>query len=459
MKKYLIRAGFTPFDNFTPEYILENIKLLGNNSGNMLYAYSVWRTLMTEDCELTPTQYKYTYTDSEVDEINATYSAFIIPLANAFRNDFQKELIGLTSFIKRLKMPVYVIGVGINFPYEPDFNSNYPFDDTVKAFVSAVLEKSSIIGVRGALTVKYLEGLGFKEDKHVMAIGCPSMYTFGEKLSIREPNITKDSKIVFNHSTQAPDNVLALTRRTLEQFPNHTMILQTAKEFTFTYSGASYMYKSDKDFPCKLVSDSLYIDNKIRFFINEPSWLDFVKNSDFSFGPRLHGNIAAVISGTPSLMLPKDARMRELSDYHNLTCAKVDEITEQTNMLDLIEKADFNAPLKVQSDNFARYVDFLNKNGIEHIYKDDNNPKNTPFDKKIADIKFNGGIGTLYGCDRIEMAKRLDNFFKINWEKTTGLEKRVKRLRKQAGETDGMRRMLESRPVKFALKLKNLIKK
>lgn len=69
------------------------------------------------------------------------------------------ELNELTSFVKKLKIPCYVIGVGLKESYEPDFSQPKPQDEAVKKFVTAVLEKSNCIGVRGELTGKYLETL------------------------------------------------------------------------------------------------------------------------------------------------------------------------------------------------------------------------------------------------------------------------------------------------------------
>ncbi|WP_353853509.1 polysaccharide pyruvyl transferase family protein [Tetragenococcus halophilus] len=44
--------------------------------------------------------------------------------------------------------------------------------------------------------------------------------------------------------------------------------------------------------------------------MNAKSWIDFLKKPDLAVGSRLHGNITATIAGTPSLLIPKDARMR-----------------------------------------------------------------------------------------------------------------------------------------------------
>lgn len=56
---------------------------------------------------------------------------FIIPLANAFREDFVEELRNLTKLIRKLKIPCVVIGVGVQADYEPDFNKTNIFDKDV----------------------------------------------------------------------------------------------------------------------------------------------------------------------------------------------------------------------------------------------------------------------------------------------------------------------------------------
>src|SRR5699024_1121355 len=131
-----------------------------------------------------------------------------------------------TKLIKKLKIPVVVTGVGLRAPFEPKLNEGFPFDEDVKAFVSAVLEKSSIIGLRGEITSQYLTKLGFKEGVDHTVIGCPSMYAFGRELKIRDTNITKESKIAINNSKLSPKNVIDFMQRNLHEYPNHYFIPQ-----------------------------------------------------------------------------------------------------------------------------------------------------------------------------------------------------------------------------------------
>lgn len=177
---------FPPLETFdAPQMILNNS--IRGNVGNLVNAYGVFRTLMTEGTTITPDYYKTNHNNADL--INEKYDYYIIPLADAFRKEFVHTLRRYTKLIKKLKIPVVVIGVGLRASYEPNLDEGFPFDDDANSFVSAVLEKSSIIGVRGEITAKYLSKLGFREEIDHMVIGCPSMYTFGNELKIRNTNI------------------------------------------------------------------------------------------------------------------------------------------------------------------------------------------------------------------------------------------------------------------------------
>lgn len=107
-----MRSGMTPFDNFTPSKVIGQGSI-GGNSGNLVYAYSIYRALMTEDTEIDSTYYRLDYTDKEIDKINEEYDLFVMPLADGFREGFEEKLKAHTRLVRRLKIPVIVIGVGL----------------------------------------------------------------------------------------------------------------------------------------------------------------------------------------------------------------------------------------------------------------------------------------------------------------------------------------------------------
>lgn len=450
----------SPLDNFDAPYIMAN-NSIGGNVGNLVYAYSVFRTLMTEDTMITPDYYNYD--PNRADEINEKYDAYVIPLADAFRKDFVPTLRKYTQLIKKLKIPVYVIGVGLRAPFEPKLDEGFPFDEDVKAFVSAVLEKSNIIGLRGGITSEYLTRLGFREGVDHMVIGCPSMYAFGRELNIRDTNITKDSMVCVNSSRLSPDNVLDFITRGMEEFPNHYFIPQWMKELKLTYAGAPPIAESDGRYPVRM-SDPTYMNNRVRFFLNVPTWLDFIGQADLSFGARLHGNITATIAGTPSILIPKDARMRELAEYHQLTQVWGNDLTDDMKLSDIIEKADFQQPAKIQSKNFDNYINFLDKNDIDHIYKNNIERTSAPLDAKVAEIEHLPPVSPISGCSLEETVERLEKYYALEEAKNSRTlkvekDKEVKDLKKKLNEKDKIikhqKGTLNRKAVRLALKTAN----
>jgi len=453
MKNIIIRAGMSPLDTFDAPHILLN-NSIGGNVGNLVYQYSVFRTLMTEGTTITPDYYDYD--PKYADEINEKYDCYIIPLADAFRKDFVPSLRKYTKLIKKLKIPVVVIGVGLRAPFEPKLNEGFPFDKDVKEFVSAVLEKSSTIGLRGQITSDYLTRLGFREGVDHTVIGCPSMYSFGRELKIRETNITKESTICVNSSRLSPKHVLDFITRGMEEFPNHYFIPQWLKELKLAYLGAPPIAKPSSNYPVKM-SDATYMDNKVRYPLNVPSWLDLMKQADLSFGARLHGNIAATIAGTPSIIIPKDARMRELAEYHQLTYVWANDITEKTTLSELVEKSDFQKPARRQGENFDNFINFLNKNNLNHIYKDTLAPSNVPLDEKIAKTQLQPAISPISGCSLEETVARWEKYFPLEEEKNN---QKMADLQNKVAEKDKVIKkhqgMMNRKAVKLALKTANM---
>ncbi len=439
MKRILIRAGATPFDNLSAEDILlssYNIvdygnNAIGNNNGNMLYAYSVMRTIMKDDSHvLDADHYRYEniiVSDEEIDYVNNTYDMYIIPLANAFRYKFRNSLQNLTNFIERIRIPVVVIGIGVGNMQEFERNT-----DAITAFVKAVLDKSALIGLRGNRTLKALTSLGFREDKEVTAIGCPSAYTFGPTIKVREPKLTRFGKIVFNDNIRAKGQVHDFLFRSMAGRRNAWYMPQMIEELKELYLGAATTpaenaiptYPSSIDHP-------YFRRGKSKFFTNIPSWMDFVSDADFSIGARMHGNVIPILAGTPSLFFMVDSRMRDMLEYHHYPYIKQKYIYDDTRLEVLVEKKfNYTKFYEYQQRNFDHYLDFLRINGVPSIYDDGASPKRgeAPFDKKIKTIDFHPGVAPINSCTRKEMTARWNSYYPKETELITALRRDAREL-------------------------------
>ncbi|EOS8068860.1 polysaccharide pyruvyl transferase family protein [Enterococcus lactis] len=413
MKKMLVRSGQAPWDIVDPVEMMKR-DTIGRNVGNFVYAYSVFRNLYSEDVDLVSDNYS---TDiKKADYINENYDAYVLPLANGFRQSFIPTLRRYTALIKKLKIPVYVIGIGVQAPYEIDVKKGFSFDNDVKEFVSTVLDHSSMLGLRGQITSDYLSALGFKEGRDHTVIGCPSMYTFGDNINIRSLNLTSESKINTSLTPSASQNVVSFIHSLFDNYENACYIPQDTEELVMAYSGAP-MYGGTAfqaktfDYPSSINSKE-YKEDRMKFFLSAKTWFDHVKQSDFNIGTRLHGNIVSTINGTPSISIPIDARMRELTEYHNLTRILPNEIKEDDKLEDLIDRVDFRSAEKVHHRNFENFVSFLDENKIIHTYRENTPGVPKHLDKRLENTDLLPPVTSITGVTSVsEIQKRISHGF------------------------------------------------
>lgn len=143
--------------SYLPEKEAVMNNLVNGNSGNMIFAHSICRTLMVEDMQIDTIRMSEDVSDEDIERINSEYESFVIPLANAFHPDFIPEMNRLTSMIRRLSIPCVVVGVGIQKRVTED--SAEVFADASKEFIKAVLEHSAVVGLRGEMTAVFLKKL------------------------------------------------------------------------------------------------------------------------------------------------------------------------------------------------------------------------------------------------------------------------------------------------------------
>lgn len=182
-QRLLLRSGKSPYDVVPVEEALEQ-DVIATNSGNLIFSDATHKILETPRTEVVSNGIR---TDvSAAGRINEEFDAFVIPLANAFRPSFEAQLKRLTRLIEKLRIPVVVVGVGAQAGLGYNAARLKGIEPAVRAFVSAVLDRSASIGVRGEFTEKYLNDLGFRD---VEVIGCPSLFLYGKELTVtkKEP--------------------------------------------------------------------------------------------------------------------------------------------------------------------------------------------------------------------------------------------------------------------------------
>lgn len=389
MRKILLRAGKVPFEYVDQITTLEN-NLIANNSGNMFFAQSVYKSLYAPDVHIDVNG--YTTRPEDAERINAEYDAFVIPLANAFRPGFLKQLELLTKLVRKLRIPCVVVGVGAQTNLDLAILKESPIDDAVRRFASAVLDRSSSIGVRGEITREYLARLGFHD---VEVIGCPSMYMNGGEIDVKKrvSAIDENSRLAINFTQRMRPAVCDLFRRTWRKYQNSTYVMQDKSDYELLYWGKAISgVKTGDAFPDKR-THPLLLQGKALLHIDVETWIESMRSFEFSFGTRIHGNVAAVLGGTPGFVVAHDSRTLELAQFFDIPHISAKAVNDRTDAAQLYADASYERLAKKLPIRFENYIRFLQRNGLKPSLGEQ---YGFPFDERMAKTSFPGPVRPIY---------------------------------------------------------------
>lgn len=398
MRRILLRSFKDPFRAATAEETLAK-NLIGDNVGNLVFSQATYRLLATRDTEVSTSR----LSKANAQRINARYDHLVIPLANAFRVSFLSALDGLSDLIEQLTIPVSVVSVGAQATVEGSYKDAADVAPSVRRFVRAVLDRSPSIGVRGEFTRDYLRDLGFG-DEHVEVVGCPSLYMFGPNLSVKRKleSLTERSRIALNVSPYVK-SVGSIAIDHAQRYPNLTYLAQNRDTLALLLHGAypdvNHRKNAALGVPVSL-EHPLIREDRVRFFLDPYTWITTLADYDFSFGTRIHGNIVAVLAGTPGLVLAHDSRTLELAKYHHIPWRR---LTPEVRLdaAELYAEADWEPMNAAHSSNWERFAAFLSKHGLRHVYEDGDG--GAEFDAALAAVDFPPPVRTLMGAEPEEL--------------------------------------------------------
>ncbi|HET9381886.1 MAG TPA: polysaccharide pyruvyl transferase family protein [Streptomyces sp.] len=389
-KRVLLRSGKSPYDVVPVEEALHR-DVIATNSGNLIFSDAAHKILQTPGTEVVSNGIR---TDvAAAGRINEEYDAFVVPLANAFRPSFEPQLKRLTRLIGRLRIPVVVLGVGAQTGLDYDPARLKPMEPAVRAFVSAVLDRSASIGVRGEFTEQYLKDMGFRD---VELIGCPSLFLYGKDLTVDKgvPELTAEARVAVNasHNAVQKQGMGKIIERAHARYPNLRYIGQNL-------SDARQLHWRDLSDPNARVTampthpgHPMYREDKVRLYIDPVTWIDDLRAFDYSFGSRIHGNIAALLAGTPATVLCGDSRTLELCRYFEIPHRRLDRLSGDgdADPARLYEEADFGALTGNHARRFERFTAFLDRNGLENTFT--HGDCGAAFDERVRSLTFPPGV-------------------------------------------------------------------
>ncbi|MEW2087963.1 polysaccharide pyruvyl transferase family protein [Streptomyces sp. NPDC006682] len=427
-RRILLRSGKSPFDVASLEQSLHR-DVFATNAGNLIFSDAAHKLLTTSRAEVFSNGIR---TDpSAADRINEEFDVFVVPLANAFRPTFERPLKRMTQLIKKLRIPVVVLGVGAQADLNYNADRLKPMEPTVREFVTEVLNRSASIGVRGEFTEQYLNSMGFKD---VEVIGCPSMFMHGETFTLekRAESLTAESRISVNgsHSAVRSHGLDAIIRQAHERYPHLRFVGQNLLEAQLLHwRETSNPIGAQTSMPTH-PSHPMYREGKVRLYVDPATWIEELRAFDFSFGSRIHGNIAALLAGVPSTVLCSDSRTLELCRYFGIPHRKISETPKDIDPAELYEAADFGELVNGHKERFLRFTGFMEKNGLENTFHHGDSGK--AFDAQLSKLALPPAVRPWTDTDPDElssrfsfMQSRLDELAAQNVKLRSQLEKKT----------------------------------
>lgn len=406
--RILIRAGRAPHQPVGTEaaHAYRGVGTFSTNTGNLLFQDAVYRTLVGPGTELVVDSIgseRRGINQAYIDRINAEFDMVVLPLANAFRHDFLTPLDRLTTVVEGLTIPVVVASLGGQLPLDGDPRHADPaIDEAATRFVRAILERSESLGVRGDLTKGYLVHLGFDADR-IDIVGCPSLHINPhDRVTRPAAPLDRDSRIALNLTPGVPA-ARELLERNHRRYPHLTYLAQDSDTLGLLLWGDEF--DASAGMPGTL-DHYLVAEDKIRVIIDPAPWIDFLATQDFACGTRIHGNVAALLAGTPAFALAHDSRTLELCRFHQIPHLELtaDGTTDGTSLdaAELYERTDLDAFNAARQPNHATWLAFLDRNRVPHGPSLD-----ASYEKRLAQTRFAGPVGPITHLSPVELASRL----------------------------------------------------
>jgi hypothetical protein len=349
-----------------------------DNTGNMIHAAAARRMLARFVEYDRPGE----WTDADIERLRSEHSHLVFVTANLIRlgvpgdhpsiKGLMASLVTLTKNIERAGLPIVVFGLGsqaaLYGPYE------FTAAPEVLRLLHVISDHSRKIAVRGSFTADVCVKLGIK---NVEVVGCQSMFWHRSpefSWTLTEPISDKAHDIVFNF-TDAPAEANLITQA---MGRGHDVIGQQndAEEWVKANEAGSALPERVKynwgvavAFQKGLIDRSIYeqwIKKHFYQFRRPEPWLEHVRRYRFSYGTRLHGNIAAMLGGARATWIVHDMRLKEVCDHFCLPSIGFEEVRAGVDLQTLYDRADFSRCHRVYPERYRAFYDYVAEAGLPH---------------------------------------------------------------------------------------------
>lgn len=262
-----------------------------------------------------------------VDYVKSNFDYLAIATANMIRSDYKPSV--ELELLKAIDLPVFLIGVGIQ--RRGDLEQSIP-PETLE-FISEIASRDHTVFTRGVESEAFLRSQGLR---NVIATGCPSIYLAPDNIKtslarLKDLDVAECLNISLNGylgkdlSTIADVNRLMGDARAKFHYVCQDEFLHYGLEIDpegICFDAIKHQFVGKIDFKGK---EFLKNAMSVHLFHSTSNWRTWNSKMDLSLGYRFHGNLIAMQTSTPSVIISVDDRMREMLEISGLPYIKMQD--------------------------------------------------------------------------------------------------------------------------------------
>jgi len=353
-----------------PGTLGQRLEATGANTGNMMIGYGLFHGLAAGHKAYHPG-----FGAIPAERLHEQYDAIFVPASN-----FVSASVDLSSqadYFARTKLPIYCFGLGSQMLP----GQKRSLQPGTERFLRLVSERSGSIGVRGTFTAEILWELGIR---NVSVVGCPSLLAIRpealNRLATQRPTLEKVALGFSNNVRQhglVPDAMRACENGLFQRMlgENAFYILQNeaaelnllaAMERGDTAGAMEAIQRIARLFEVAPGRTDVqrFLETRVRVFFSVEDWVGCARTMTAAIGTRFHGNIAALLAGTPALFLVHDMRTLELCDLLRAPSLLLDRPYAAEEIVERLVSADYGPFIAQFRRLMMEWRLFIQRNGF-----------------------------------------------------------------------------------------------
>jgi hypothetical protein len=341
----------------------------GLNTGNLLFFSAARRVVKHEKPSA-----GMSFSPGQVRE---QHDGIVIPAANWLKpsSDFG----GLADLIEKSQLPCIILGLGAQASDTSKLPDLKPGNIR---FLKVLSERAKSLSLRGAYTARVLEKYGVHNFN---VTGCPSLlWKVGGPVTVNK-NDRAVKAVSLNGTRYDTKNVISAPDES-SRVGMLIMRLGLARNFDYVAQAEELDMKVARGElrlqPGAPETDHLlavygeqsvqrletYLKQHLKIFGDISAWIEFLSRKEFVIGTRLHGVIAGLLAGVPSVLVTHDSRTSEMAEAAGIPHLSSSSLQKRSDIdiqkiYDSVEFYTFNSK---QQSYYSNFREFFEQNGVAH---------------------------------------------------------------------------------------------